>query len=123
MSGYIVNKACIQPLFTMIPLIRLHPSQGTPNAAYAASKAGVHQLTRNLASEWGYSADGPSIRVNSLSPGVIRTPMTASVLSNGTFEQMWTEQSHGNGLAYGLRVSQELEGDGIYTAAEASECQ
>lgn len=68
-------------------------AQGTPNAAYAASKAGVHQLTRNLASEWGRPETGPSIRVNSISPGVIRTPMTAGVLSTSNFAHIWTEET------------------------------
>lgn len=46
----------------------LRPSPG--RAAYAASKAGVVGLTRCLAQEWG-----PRIRVNSLCPGAVDTPM------------------------------------------------
>lgn len=46
----------------------LRPSPG--RAAYAASKAGVIGLTRCLAQEWG-----PQIRVNSLCPGAVDTPM------------------------------------------------
>jgi NAD(P)-dependent dehydrogenase (short-subunit alcohol dehydrogenase family) len=41
-----------------------------PYAAYAASKAGVTALVRQMALEWA-----PSIRVNAVSPGVIKTPM------------------------------------------------
>jgi NAD(P)-dependent dehydrogenase (short-subunit alcohol dehydrogenase family) len=41
-----------------------------PAAHYAASKAGVVSLTRQMAAEWG-----PRIRVNAVSPGVIDTPM------------------------------------------------
>lgn len=40
---------------------------GIECAAYNASKAGVAQLARNLAMEWG----GKGIRVNSLSPGYV----------------------------------------------------
>ncbi|RFU31979.1 hypothetical protein B7463_g4373, partial [Scytalidium lignicola] len=97
MSGYIVNK-------------------GTPNAAYAASKAGVQQLTRNLASEWGYSKDSPSIRVNSISPGVIRTPMTSSVLAMGNLEQIWTEES----MLKRLSVPEDYRGSVIFLLSEAS---
>ncbi|KIW95018.1 uncharacterized protein Z519_04998 [Cladophialophora bantiana CBS 173.52] len=97
MSGYVVNK-------------------GTPNAAYAASKAGVHQLTRNLASEWGHSEDGPSIRVNSVSPGVIRTPMTASVLSNGNFEQLWTEET----MLKRLSAPEDYRGPIVFLLSDAS---
>ncbi len=42
-----------------------------PSAAYAASKAGVLALTRQMAAEW--ATDG--IRVNAVAPGYIATPM------------------------------------------------
>ncbi|OAP55771.1 hypothetical protein AYL99_09923 [Fonsecaea erecta] len=101
MSGYVVNK-------------------GTPNAAYAASKAGVHQLTRNLASEWGHSKDGaPSIRVNSISPGVIRTPMTASVLSNSNFEQLWTEET----MLKRLSAPEDYRGPIVFLLSDASSAE
>jgi NAD(P)-dependent dehydrogenase (short-subunit alcohol dehydrogenase family) len=41
-----------------------------PAGHYAASKAGIVALTRQMAVEWG-----PQIRVNAVSPGVIDTPM------------------------------------------------
>ncbi len=45
---------------------------GWPNwAAYAASKGGLHALTRQMCVEYG--ADG--LRVNSIAPGAILTPM------------------------------------------------
>ena len=47
-------------------------------AAYAASKGAVHSLTRALALD--HAAD--NIRVNSISPGSIRTPMLASSAGN-----------------------------------------
>ena len=45
------------------------PTSG--EAAYSAAKAGVIALTRGAALEYG-----PTIRVNSVSPGVVRTPMS-----------------------------------------------
>jgi NAD(P)-dependent dehydrogenase (short-subunit alcohol dehydrogenase family) len=60
-GGSIVNICSIHRLIT-------EPNSG----AYAASKGGVAQLTRNLAIE--FAPD--NIAVNSISPGFIRTPMS-----------------------------------------------
>lgn len=43
------------------------------NLAYCASKGGVIQMVRSLAADLG----GHGVRVNCISPGLIRTPMTA----------------------------------------------
>lgn len=48
---------------------------------YALSKAGVAQLARNLAVEWGPS----NVRVNAVSPGLIRTPLAADLLKDEVF--------------------------------------
>lgn len=49
--------------------------------AYALAKAGLLQLARNLAVEWGPRG----VRVNSVSPGLIETPLSAPLLANPTF--------------------------------------
>jgi NAD(P)-dependent dehydrogenase (short-subunit alcohol dehydrogenase family) len=46
---------------------------GLPQAAYAASKAGVIGLTRDLAQQWGARK---GIRVNAIAPGFFQTEMT-----------------------------------------------
>ena len=50
-------------------------TQGLICAAYNASKAGVLQLGRNLAAEWGQY----NIRVNTISPGYIVTQMVENL--------------------------------------------
>ncbi|MFQ5828833.1 MAG: SDR family NAD(P)-dependent oxidoreductase [Candidatus Methylomirabilia bacterium] len=48
---------------------------GSLSPAYAASKGGVVNLTRQMALEWA-----PTVRVNCVCPGVIDTPMTAPLI-------------------------------------------
>ena len=56
--------------------------QGTINS----SKAAVQQLCRSVAQEWGQYG----IRVNTLSPGYIRTAMTDALLAtNPDLEKIW----------------------------------
>lgn len=62
--GAIVAVASMSGMFP-------HPGYG----AYSASKAALIMLCRQLAQEW--SSDG--IRVNTVSPGMIRTPLTEPV--------------------------------------------
>ncbi len=48
---------------------------------YGLSKAGLAQLARNLAVEWGPNG----VRVNAISPGLIRTPLAEGLLANDAF--------------------------------------
>jgi len=76
---YIVVRCCL-PWLTKASgatIVNIASGQGLlPNrpemTAYAASKGGVVNLTRALAAELA-----PAIRVNSVCPGMVDTPMTA----------------------------------------------
>lgn len=50
---------------------------------YGLSKAALAQLARNLAVEWGPQG----VRVNAISPGLIRTPLAEPLLADAAFMQ------------------------------------
>ncbi|KAK4033254.1 hypothetical protein C8A01DRAFT_50127 [Parachaetomium inaequale] len=61
-------------------------NRGLTCTAYNTSKAAVQQMCRSLAQEWGQHG----IRVNTLSPGYIRTAMTDELLAAAPeLEQIW----------------------------------
>ena len=62
------------------PLVE-HALGGSPATAPISSKGGIHALTRQLAAEFGKR----NIRVNTVAPGVIRTPMHGKDVDNNAF--------------------------------------
>ena len=97
-------------------LTNMHGFQGVDTAAYNASKSAVLQLSRSLAAEWGSRAGMPSVRVNTISPGYIKTRMTAKDLEDGAVERKWCD---GNMLGR-LSEADEYRGPAMFLLADAS---
>jgi NAD(P)-dependent dehydrogenase (short-subunit alcohol dehydrogenase family) len=77
-GSYWTAQACakvMQPGSTIINISSVLglTTAGLPQAAYAASKAGVVGLTRDLAQQWGARK---GIRVNAIAPGFFASEMT-----------------------------------------------
>jgi NAD(P)-dependent dehydrogenase (short-subunit alcohol dehydrogenase family) len=79
-SGVILNIGSISGCISNIP---------QPQAAYNASKAAVHMLTRSIASD--YAAEG--IRANAIAPGYIDTDMTAGGYANPEWAPVWRDMT------------------------------
>jgi NAD(P)-dependent dehydrogenase (short-subunit alcohol dehydrogenase family) len=82
-----------------------------PQASYAASKAGVIGLTRDLAQQW---SKRKGIRVNALCPGYFPTEMTQSGLA------MLQENVERNSMLGRLGTQEELDPALIYLLSSAS---
>ncbi|CAA9459975.1 MAG: 3-oxoacyl-[acyl-carrier protein] reductase [uncultured Rubrobacteraceae bacterium] len=102
-SGAIVNIA------SMSGVVSNHPQ---PQAAYNASKAGVITLTKSLAGEWA----GRGVRVNAVSPGYIRTPLTELGMSKQEWADVWLASTPMGRLAEPEEIAPAV----LYLASDAS---
>jgi hypothetical protein len=99
----IVNVASILGLVSAAPM---------GGAAYAASKAGLVGLTRELAGQWG----GAGVRVNALAPGWFRSEMTEALFADAT-SSAWVER---NTMLRRGGANGELDGALLFLASDAS---
>jgi len=102
-GGSIINIASMSGSIVNVP---------QPQCSYNASKAGVIHLTKSLASEWAQY----SIRVNSISPGYMKTAMTEKTLQTDMAKDWWLRLTPMGrpGLPH------ELGGAVVFLASDAS---
>lgn len=102
--GKIVNTA------SMSSLIVPHPQK---QAAYNTSKGGVVNLTRSLAAEWAERG----VRVNCISPGIVRTPLIMNSPELAPLVNRWLQD-----IPLGrLCELEDLQGAAVYLASEVSD--
>src|SRR3546814_7970694 len=70
-------------------------------AAYAASKAGLIQLTKALALEWAAF----DIRVNALAPGYIETDLNRDFFASDAGQRLIRSEEHTSELQSLMRIS------------------
>lgn len=94
--------------FASIRATVVEPGQGV----YAASKAGLVQLLKTAAAEFGPQG----VRVNAIAPGVVETPLTAQIKSDPEWYQAYASKS---ALGRWSRP-EELAGAVVYLCSDAS---
>jgi NAD(P)-dependent dehydrogenase (short-subunit alcohol dehydrogenase family) len=72
-------------LFSSIRSVVTEPGQ----SAYAMTKAGIVQLVRTAATEWGEHG----VRVNAVGPGVVETPLTAPIKAQPEWYQAYANKT------------------------------
>ncbi|KAI1504791.1 oxidoreductase [Biscogniauxia marginata] len=91
-------------------------NKGVDTAGYNSSKAAVHQLARSVAAEWGSRVGMPPIRVNSLSPGYIRTAASIGALDKPGMETQWM----GDNMLYRLSTVDEFRAPVLFLLGDGS---
>lgn len=95
-------------LFSSIRSQVVEPGQ----AVYAATKAGVLQMVRTAAAEFGPSG----VRVNAIGPGVVETPLTAQIKANAEWYRAYAAKT-----VFGRWASaDEMVGPAVFLASDAA---
>lgn len=94
--------------FSSIRAQVVEPGQGV----YAATKSGTVQMLRALAAELGQSG----VRVNTIAPGVVETPLTAQIKDDPAWYGAYAEKS----ILGRWATPEEMAGAVVYLASEAS---
>jgi NAD(P)-dependent dehydrogenase (short-subunit alcohol dehydrogenase family) len=95
-------------LFSSVRSQVVEPGQG----AYAATKAGIVQLVKTAAAEFGPFG----VRVNAIGPGVIETPLTAPIKANKAWYDAYAAKSVFNRWGQ----PEELVGPAVFLASDAA---
>jgi NAD(P)-dependent dehydrogenase (short-subunit alcohol dehydrogenase family) len=95
-------------LFSSIRSLVVEPGQ----AVYSATKAGILQLARGAACEFGPYG----VRVNCVGPGVIETPLTAPIKANAAWYDAYAAKNAFNRWA----KPEEMIGPTLFLASDAA---
>jgi NAD(P)-dependent dehydrogenase (short-subunit alcohol dehydrogenase family) len=95
-------------LFSSIRSLVVEPGQ----SVYAATKAGILQMARGAASEFGPYG----VRVNCVGPGVIETPLTAPIKNNPDWFNAYAAKSVFNRWG----TPEEMVGPTLFLASDAA---
>jgi len=95
-------------LFSSIRSIVTEPGQ----SVYSMTKAGIVQLVRTAATEWGEKG----VRVNAIGPGVIETPLTAPIKAQPDWYKAYAEKTPMKRWA----KAEEMAGPTVFLLSDAA---
>ena len=81
-------------------------------SVYAATKAGIVQMVRAAAAEFGPSG----VRVNAVGPGVVETPLTAPIIGN----REWYDAYAAKSVFKRWATADEMVGPTLFLASDAA---
>ena len=102
------GRGSIIILFSSIRALVVEPGQ----SVYASTKAGIVQLVRTAAAEFGPSG----VRVNAVGPGVVETPLTAQIQADPDWHDAYAAKSVFNRWA----TPEEMVGPTLFLASDAA---
>jgi NAD(P)-dependent dehydrogenase (short-subunit alcohol dehydrogenase family) len=95
-------------IFSSIRSLVVEPGQ----SVYAATKAGIVQMVRTAAAEFGPSG----VRVNAVGPGVVETPLTAPIKATPS----WYEAYAAKSVFKRWAKAEEMVGPTLFLASDAA---
>jgi len=95
-------------IFSSIRSLVVEPGQ----SVYAATKAGIVQMVRTAAAEFGPSG----VRVNAVGPGVVETPLTAPIKASPS----WYEAYAAKSVFKRWAKAEEMVGPTLFLASDAA---
>jgi NAD(P)-dependent dehydrogenase (short-subunit alcohol dehydrogenase family) len=95
-------------LFSSIRSLVTEPGQ----SVYSMTKAGIVQLVRTAATEWGEKG----VRVNAVGPGVIETPLTAPIKAQPEWYQAYADKTPMKRWA----KAEEMAGPTVFLLSDAA---
>ncbi len=95
-------------LYSSIRSLVVEPGQ----SVYAATKAGIVQLVRTAAAEFGPSG----VRVNAIAPGVTDTPLTAPIKAEPDWYDAYAERN----ILGRWATTEEMVGPSVFLASDAA---
>jgi NAD(P)-dependent dehydrogenase (short-subunit alcohol dehydrogenase family) len=95
-------------IFSSIRSLVVEPGQGV----YAATKAGIVQLVRTAATEFGASG----IRVNAVAPGIVDTPLTAPIKA----QREWYDAYANKSILKRWASADEMVGPTLFLISDAA---